>query len=102
MPDANTILQHLQQRLGADIQYQQQTVDEILTLWVSGEKIVSVIQYLKTEMPQPYKMLYDLFGIDERNRHRSNGLPMADFTVVYVLFSFEHNAFIKHQSGVAR
>ena len=95
MPDANTIIQHLQQRLEENIQYQQKTVDEILTLWVSKEKIVPAIQCLKTEVPQPFKMLYDLFGIDERNRNRFNGLPMAEFTVVYVLFSFEQNAFIK-------
>ena len=75
MHDADTILPHLQQRIGAEALHQQQTVDEILTLWVSKEKIVPAIQFLKTETQQPYKMLYDLFGIDERNRnhrHRSD------------------------------
>ena len=96
MHDADTILFHLQQRIGAEALHQQQTVDEILTLWVSKEKIVPALQFLKTEAPQPYKMLYDLFGIDERNRnHRHNGFSLADFTVVYILFSFERNDFIK-------
>ena len=72
MHDADTILPHLQQRLGAEALHQQQTVDEILTLWVSKDKIVPAIQFLKTDLPQPFKMLYDLFGIDERNRNRHN------------------------------
>ncbi|OQP59631.1 NADH-quinone oxidoreductase subunit C/D [Niastella vici] len=95
MDDADTILQHLQQRIGAEALHQQKTVDEIPTVWVSKENLVSVIRFLKSEVPQPYKMLYDLFGIDERNRNRYNGLPIADFTVVYILFSFDRNEFIK-------
>ena len=95
MDDSDVILQQLQQRLGADILYQQKTVDEVLTWWVSKEDIVRAVEFLKTALPQPFKMLYDLFGIDERNRNRSNGLPVADFTIVYVLFSFERNAFIR-------
>lgn len=97
MPDANHIFQHLQHSFGADILYQQQTVDEIPTIWVSKDKIVPVIQYLKRDIPQPFPLLYDLCGIDERDKTKRNGIQAthADFTVVYHLFSFEQNSFIR-------
>lgn len=100
MDDADTILQQLQQRIGAEALHQQKTVDEIPTVWVSKESLVSVIRFLKTEISQPFKMLYDLFGIDERNRNRYNGLPISDFTVVYILFSFDRNEFIKIKTAL--
>lgn len=95
MHDANHIFQHLQSSFGAEAIHQQQTVDEILTLWVSKDKIVAVIQYLKLSIPQPFSLLYDLCGIDERDRTKKDGMPAADFTVVYYLFSFEQNSFIR-------
>jgi len=85
----------LQQRFAADPIKKQQTVDEILTLWVPGERIIPILQYLKSSIPQPFSMLYDLCGLDERNRTHKSGMPFADFTVVYILFSFERNSFIK-------
>lgn len=97
MPDANHIFQHLQSSFGAGIFYLQQTVDGIPTIWVSKDKIVPVIQYLKAGIPQPFPLLYDLCGIDERDKTKKNGSPAttADFTVVYHLFSFEQNNFIR-------
>ena len=95
MPDADNILQHLQQRFAADPITEQQTVDEILTLWVPGERIISILQYLKATIPQPFAMLYDLCGVDERNRTKRSGIPAADFTVVYTLYSFARNNFLR-------
>ncbi|PWT96687.1 MAG: NADH-quinone oxidoreductase subunit C/D [Bacteroidetes bacterium] len=95
MHDADNILQHLQQRFAADPITEQQTVDEILTLWVPGERIVPMLQYLKSSISQPYAMLYDLCGVDERNRTKKSGIPAADFTVVYTLYSFARNSFLR-------
>ena len=63
----------------------QECVDNIPTLWVPAEKLHAVLEFLKPRFP----MLYDLFGIDERQRDHRRGQPAADFTVVYHLFSFE-------------
>ncbi len=92
---ANAILQHLQERF-SNVAFQQQiTVDEIPTVWVPGEKIIPVIQYLKSDPVQSFTFLYDLSGIDERNKTKKTGAPSSDFTVVYHLFSYRQNHFIR-------
>ncbi|HEY0898715.1 MAG TPA: NADH-quinone oxidoreductase subunit C/D, partial [Sphingobacteriaceae bacterium] len=40
-------------------------------------------------------MFYDLTAIDERTRERKNGSPISSFTLVYHLFSFQRNSFIR-------
>jgi len=95
MHDANNILQHLQHSFGDAAFHEQHTVDEILTLWAPADKIVPLIRHLKSTIQQPYSLLYDLCGIDERDRTRKEEMPAADFTVVYLLFSFERNNFIR-------
>lgn len=91
----NSILQHLQEHFNADVLQQQVTVDEIPTVWVAKEKIIPVIQYLKTYPHQSFSFLYDLCGIDERNRTKKTNTPPSDFTVVYHLFSYSQNHFIR-------
>jgi NADH-quinone oxidoreductase subunit C/D len=95
MQDATNIVQVLQKQFGADTFQLQDTIDGILTLWMPKEKIITVISYLKSSVEQPYLMLYDLCGIDERDRSNKNGMPATDFTVVYHLFSFTRNNFIR-------
>ena len=65
---ANILLKTLQQRFGAETFIQQHTVDEILTFWLPQEKLIAVIQYLKSGIDQPFVLLYDICGIDERDR----------------------------------
>ncbi len=85
----------LRGRFGEAILAEQSTRDEIPTLWVSRDKLVDVLRYLKYEVPQPYRMLYDLLGIDERTREHRGEQPQSDFTVVYHLLSFERNADVR-------
>jgi len=88
------IYDELKERFGEAILTLQPTKDDIPTIWVSPNRIVDIVRFLKTEVPQPYKMLYDLTAIDERTRtHREGheGQPKSDFTVVYHLLSFERN-----------
>jgi NADH-quinone oxidoreductase subunit C/D len=94
MTDDNAILESLQQRIGADVFQKQHTVDGIPTLWLPKDKLISEIQYLKSA-DQPYSLLYDICGVDERDRTGKEKIPAKDFTVVYHLFSFERNAFIR-------
>ncbi|OGV44396.1 MAG: NADH-quinone oxidoreductase subunit C/D [Lentisphaerae bacterium GWF2_57_35] len=72
-------------------QQEQETIDGIPTLWVDAENVRPVLLYLKTEARAPYRMLYDLTAIDERERIHRKGQPACDFSVVYHLMSFERN-----------
>jgi len=95
MQDMADIIEQLQSEFGDAVFRRQHTVDELPTLWVSVDNLLPVMRRLKSDPPHPYNLLYDLCGIDERDRVRRNGLPAADFTVVYHLFSFGRNAFIR-------
>jgi len=95
MQDASAILQHLRQHFHDEVFQQQHTVDELLTLWVSKDTIIPLTQYLKSNSHYSYPLLYDLCGIDERDRAKKDGMPATDFTVVYHLFSFTQNNFIR-------
>jgi NADH-quinone oxidoreductase subunit C/D len=78
---------------------EQITTDGTPTLWVQPADIKKILRYLKNEVAGPYKMLYDLFGIDERKRLKRDGQPAADFTVVYHLTSFDRNQDIRLKTG---
>jgi len=72
---------------------EQQTFDEIPTFWVPRRDLISILFYLKQDLA--FEMLYDLCGVDERTRINREGLPDADFTVVYHLISFSQSKDIR-------
>ncbi|MBC5992041.1 NADH-quinone oxidoreductase subunit C/D [Pontibacter cellulosilyticus] len=93
--NSGTLLE-LQSRFGEDTFKQQQTRDEILTLWMPCNQLKEVLTFLKSAVPKPFRMLYDLAAVDERTRNKQhNGFPSAAFTLVYHLFSFERNEFVR-------
>ncbi|NEM97584.1 NADH-quinone oxidoreductase subunit C/D [Pontibacter burrus] len=93
--NSSTLLQ-LQARFGEDTFTQQTTRDEMLTLWMPMDKIVDVLTFLKNEVAEPFKLLFDLTAIDERTKNRgANHVPKSSFTLVYHLFSFPRNEFIR-------
>ena len=75
--------------------YQEFTRDDITTIWIERDSLVSLLKYLKTEIALPFKMLYDLTCIDERSRTRRNGQPYSIFSMIYHLTSFERNEDIR-------
>lgn len=91
MTNNSTIVKELQDKFGESNLVFQETRDEVPTFWISREKLIDTLRYLKTEIPKPYRMLYDLTAIDEQARSHREGQPDADFTVVYHLLSFERN-----------
>ena len=74
---------------------QQQTADEISTHWVEKNRAGDLLRFLKEDVDRPYRMLYDLTAIDERLRTHREGQPASDFTVVYTLYSFERNEYVR-------
>jgi len=91
---ANILLNSLQQRFGPETFSVQRTVDGISTFWIPQEKLTSIIQYLKTGIDRPFVLLYDICGIDERDKATKES-QARDFTVVYHLLSFDRNCFIR-------
>ncbi len=85
------IIEELKLGLGQVPFVSQITRDEFPTLWIPKEKIVEVLQFFKSQVKKPYRMLYDLTAIDERERTHRENQPESDFTVVYHLLSFERN-----------
>ncbi|MCW8125305.1 NADH-quinone oxidoreductase subunit C/D [Microbulbifer halophilus] len=69
------------------------------TLWIGQRDLLPLLRFLKSEISQPFAMLYDLSAIDERLRsNRGKGerkQPESDFTLVYQLLSFERDLFVR-------
>ena len=91
MDSKSNIIDELTERFGKEAVNPQSTLDGIPTLWVPRHKLREILFYLKKGVRGPYRMLYDLFAMDERVRSRRQGQPESDFTVVYHLLSFERN-----------
>lgn len=85
------IIDELKNKFGEKEFFEQKTHDEFPTLWISKEKLVDVLRFLKTEISKPYRMLYDLTAIDERTRAKRREMPDSNFTIVYHLLSFDRN-----------
>ena len=85
----------LKLKFGENTFIKQATKDDILTLWLPLERVVEVLKYLKTDHTPPFPFLFDLTAIDERSRKRDLEYPSTHFTLVYHLFSFRSNAFIR-------
>jgi NADH-quinone oxidoreductase subunit C/D len=100
MKDNDGIVQELQGAFGEAIVAQQPTRDGMPTLWILAARVRDVLRYLKTEVAQPYRLLYDLTAIDERVRQNRQGQPASDFTIVYHLLSFERNADVRLKVGL--
>jgi NADH-quinone oxidoreductase subunit C/D len=89
----------LEARFGADV-VPQETADGIPTFWAAHGRVHEVLAHLKRDVESPYRMLYDLTATDERTRVNRRGQPRADFTVIYHLFSFDRNAYIRIKTAL--
>ncbi|HVC20601.1 MAG TPA: NADH-quinone oxidoreductase subunit C/D [Vicinamibacterales bacterium] len=93
--DAPDLLSMLPEGTAASVLATQTTCDAIPTFWVPGDRVHPLLAALKTAIDRPYRMLYDLTAIDERERRHRDGQPPSDFTVVYTLLSFERNGYVR-------
>ncbi|MFB3881540.1 MAG: NADH-quinone oxidoreductase subunit C/D [Armatimonadota bacterium] len=88
-----TVIDDLRARFGQGSIAPQRTRDDMPTVWVEPGLAKSVLSYLKTEIASPYRTLYDLTGVDERDRRQTPpDQPACDFALVYHLLSYERNA----------
>jgi NADH-quinone oxidoreductase subunit C/D len=95
MSDGLDVLQELAGKLGAGVVTPQQTRDGIPTAWITSALLPDALTYLKNGAPRPYRLLYDLTAIDERNRAHRDDQPASEFTVIYHLLSFERNSDVR-------
>jgi NADH-quinone oxidoreductase subunit C/D len=95
MHGAYDVVGELQDRFGEAMITPQSTCDGIPTVWVPKGHGRSVLRYLKSEVDQPYCVLYDLCAVDERVRTHRQDQPQGEFTVVYQLLSYERNGDVR-------
>ena len=88
------LIDELNERFGGSL-LEQSTMDGIPTFWAGSDQIHAILSWLKNGIQQPYRLLYDLTAIDERERVHRTGQPASDFTVVYTLLSFERNTDVR-------
>jgi NADH-quinone oxidoreductase subunit C/D len=91
---AGAVVAELFDRFGAETFIVQAVKDDVPTLWVSRERLLDVLRFLRG-VPKPFVMLYDLSAVDERLRTRRQGQPASDFTVFYHLLSIERNSDVR-------
>ncbi|WWP02639.1 MAG: NADH-quinone oxidoreductase subunit C/D [Candidatus Dasytiphilus stammeri] len=75
------------------------TCMDMPVIWVKRKLLLDIIFFLRG-VYQPYIMLYDLHGIDERMRVNRGGLPVVDFSVFYHLISIDRNSDILIKVGL--
>ena len=95
MSAAEQVVEELRGHLREDAPATQPTRDGIPTVWIDRSRIEDTLRFLKEDVAQPYRMLYDLTAIDERERGHREDQPADDFTVVYHLLSFGRNADVR-------
>jgi NADH-quinone oxidoreductase subunit C/D len=95
MVGPTNIVDQLRWKLGENVLKLQNTDDGTTTCWIARQNAHDALRFLKDEVDQPYRMLYDLTAIDERMRIHREGQPGSDFTIVYHLLSFGRNAYLR-------
>ena len=98
---APPIAEAIIRRLGSTVVLQPDPRSHPHLLGQEGSACHGLLSYLKDEIEQPYKMLYDLTAIDERMRTHRDGQPASDFTVVYHLLSFDRNEYVRIKVALA-
>ncbi len=95
MVATTSIVDQLRRKLGEHVLKLQHTADGIPTCWIARQNAHDALRFVKDEVDQPYRMLYDLTAIDERMRMHREGQPASDFTIVYHLLSFDRNEYLR-------
>ena len=96
MPGNLSVTSLIRQRFNEQVILSEETAnDNTSVIWVRKENSGDLLDFLKNEISNPFRMLFDLTAIDERSRNAVNRNPERDFTVVYHLTSFTRNEDIR-------
>ncbi len=96
------ILDELQSALGSVSLFQEQTLDEIPTAWVSAEDLPVVADALRFTLSEPFDFLFDLTAIDETTRQHVTVPQRQDFTLVYLLRSYSRDQDLRIKIALAK
>ncbi len=99
-PAAPTPIDEVKAQLEPGVITEQRTRDGVATCWVPRDQVHGVLKHLKSTIERPYKFLYDLTAVDERVRTHRDGEPASDFTLVYHLFSYERNEYLRIKTAL--
>src|SRR3546814_20815663 len=77
------------------------TRDETPTFWTPQGQIVEILTWLKTAIPQPLPLLYDLRAKDLRAfKKQLNGHAQLNFSVVYHIYYFDRTVYFRLPVGL--
>ena len=93
------VIGELRNRFGPDAFTVQPTRTGIPVVWVPREQLTDVVTFLR-KLPEPYVMLYDLHGVDERLRTHRQGITAGDFSGFDHLLSKERKREMMEKVGV--
>lgn len=88
-------LEQLRQRFAGQLLAEQQTAENMPTVWVDRSEVKNVLRFLHEEASPAFEMLFDITAIDERVRVHRDNQPASEFTVVYHLMSFSGNCDVR-------
>jgi NADH-quinone oxidoreductase subunit C/D len=94
------VLAELRSRFGTAPLVEERAADGVPTVWVPADLVPGLLAFLKRDVAQPYRTLYDLSAIDERVRQHRDGMPASDFTLVYHLLSYERNRYVRVKAAL--
>ncbi|WP_425619737.1 NADH-quinone oxidoreductase subunit C/D [Buchnera aphidicola] len=89
--EKDLVVQSLFDVFGKELCMYQITLTGFPIIWIDRKILIDVGKFLY-DMCEPYTMLYDLHGVDERLRLHRDKLPHVDFSVFYHLISIERNS----------
>jgi len=85
------LLGEIQPWLAAAVLFEEQTGDEIPTIWVTAKDLEPLCHVLRSKLNQPFDFLFDLTALDETTRQHNVIPHRRDFTVVYLFRSYARN-----------
>jgi len=92
MPGDISVSSLIKQKFSEQVILSEEPVsDNTITIQVNSENIRDILYFLKNEISNPFRMLFDLTAADERSRSRRSGNNDGDFSVLYHLTSHIRN-----------
>lgn len=96
----DSLAQALRDELSSVTIIEEKTADDITTCWVAADDLPLIADALRFKLSAPFVFLYDLTAIDETTRQHATVPHRRDFTLVYLLRSYERNQDIRLKIGL--